>query len=288
MSTLKAVFNEVTPETVYLERMLRLARLSNDEALFASMVSTLSARLMDETLQPTAFLIIADQHHIRELQGVAYYAQLMALLKNDPNDLTFPAGFPLTKDQRVRLLAGYWSLGRKWESVRCTPFKDSPPCLVHGPSCAIAMNIWRNQTQASTVTQYASADVLGKVRSMQIGMQNSTQNTDSGRLQNTMTNLHFPTMHGLPMQQTAPMQAPPSTHPPPAPHMQSPYVQHAQQMGQVYQSYIQAFQPRQTTAHCRQPCVTAALGAAQKILDDIQVSLPDYFSDSMLGLGEES
>lgn len=126
-------------------------------------LSKLSGKLLDGTLAPTEILIFADRYHICELQGVAYYAQLMALLKNNADKFTVPAGCPLNQNQRARLLAGYHSLVRKWERLRDTPFVGTPPCSAHGLSCAYLM-VWRNYAHSQNITQYASADVLGNIQ----------------------------------------------------------------------------------------------------------------------------
>jgi len=156
----------------------------------------------------------------------------MALQRNDPNDLTFPVGCPLSKDQRVRLLVGSWSLARKWDSLRNA--NHPPPCSVHGMACTYWVTVWRSQANGPSITQHASSDVLGKIKSMQNLLQQTTINN------------------------YAAMMRPPGM--PSMPPVQSYYT----------------------------PCTSAALAGVQKILDDIHISLPDYFSDRMLGLDEES
>lgn len=164
--TLGVTFDPKTIPIQSVEGMIRLAVLCSDESLYELTISKLSKKLLDGTLAPTEILTFADRYHIRELQGVAYYTQLMAFLKNSANKPTIPARCSLSQDQRARLLAGYHSLVRKWERLRDSPFIDSPPCSVHGSSCAYLM-IWRHYARGPEITQYAWADVLGKLQVMQ-------------------------------------------------------------------------------------------------------------------------
>lgn len=172
---LKEVFILTTVTPMHLERMLRVAILSNDRSLFTVMVSSISTHLLKGTLAPTDILIIADRHNIHELQGVAYYAQLMALQKRDSDELTFPTGVSLSREQRIRLLAGHWSLVRKWERLRASPFQDSS-CTAHGPTCAIALTTWRVFTHRQALAQYPLADVVGKVEQVWSWVQEWVQN----------------------------------------------------------------------------------------------------------------
>jgi hypothetical protein len=227
IGSLKAMFSLVTIPPLQFERLLRVAILSNDKSFCAAILSMLSARLLDGTLPPTDILIVADRHDIHALKGVAYYAQLMALQKSNSNELTFPAGVSLNRDQRVSLLAGYWSLVRMWERIRATPFQDSSPCLIHGSSCAYALNIWRGFTNGPTIAQFSLADVLGKLKALQSMLQNEIR--------------------------IRAVQLGPAAH-------------------------------LATSSACK----AAVTFAAQKIPNDIQASLQDYFSDRILGLDDES
>lgn len=98
--------------------MFRLAILSNDGSFHAFMVSKLREKFLNGELALTEILAFADRHQIRELQGAAYYSQVVVCQKNDADEPIFPVGSPLTKYQRARLLASHSSLVRKWERLR--------------------------------------------------------------------------------------------------------------------------------------------------------------------------
>jgi hypothetical protein len=277
MGTLKAVFSHTTVAPVHLERMLRVAILSNEGTLRATMVSTLSTKLLDGSLPPTDILIIADRHNIHELQGVAYYAQLMALEKTcNDNELTFPPGVSLNRDQRIRLLAGYWSLVRAWERLRVSPFQDSSPCTLHGSSCTYSLELWSDLMSRSAMAQFSLADVLGKLKALQSMLQNETKTRaiqrtvvpspprNPGHAIQSFYSFHHAATH-------LSYQAPPTVPPGPPPPVFPPFPH---------------YHPPPPISPPISSCQAAVSYAAQKIPIDIQASLQDYFSDRILGLDE--
>lgn len=185
VKTLQTMIGQKTVAPMYLERILRMVLVFDDKQVFEAFLSTLTAGLMDQTLPPTEMLIIADRLQIRELQGVAYYAQLMALQQNNSHIIVFPVGCSLSKDQRVRLLAGHWSLVRRWERLLDTPVFQQAPSCPDPQHCRSNWNFhWRVCAQSPNVTRYGSADVLRKMQAME-------------DLLNTSAPLHF-TLYGLP------------------------------------------------------------------------------------------
>jgi hypothetical protein len=285
VKTLKAVFDQTTVSPLYHERILHMAMMSSDTVLCASFVSTLIARLMDGSLPPTETLIIADRLQIRDLQGVAYYAQLMALQKNNSDTIAFPAGCPLSKDQRVRLLAGHWSLARRWEHLRDTPIaieqSQSCPTQLHNMKCRPYWdNQWRTQARTQSVTQHTSADVLGKVQAMQNLLQLCVLR------QNASVGPTNPPQQNIPSLNNHPQPIMPGVGIPP----QNPHAQFFQQLLANNQQHIHG----NPAIHMMRgmdfypPCVQGALSATKNILDDIRTSLLDFFSEDALGMTQGS
>jgi hypothetical protein len=165
MKTLQTMVGQKTVTPMYLERILRMVLVFDDKHVFEAFLIALAAGLMKGTLPPTETLIIADRLQIRELQGVAYYAQLMALQQNNSHIIVFPAGCPLSKDQRIRLLAGHWSLVRRWERLLDTPVFQQSPLCPDPETCRTNWNSrWRLYAQTRSLTLYGSADVLRKIQ----------------------------------------------------------------------------------------------------------------------------
>jgi len=302
---LRAVFDQTNVSPIYHERMLRLATLSSDGLLCEALVSTLTERLMDGTLAPTETLIVADRLQIRDLQGVAYYAQLLALQKDNSDQIAFPANCQLAKDQRIRLLTGYWSLMRRWERLQDSPvaIQQSPSCptQLHNLACRPRWDAeWRKHAHAQSTTQYTSADVLGKIQAMWILLQNSfPQNNIHPNLQHFLQqtiinsnnlpqhfpippqqNLHLPislqqqNLHfanNLP-QQTIPGPNNPNIH----------GGNNVQQNVVIVERICQMY-----TATGFPLCTQKALAETKKVADSIRASLLDFFSEDALGLTQD-
>jgi hypothetical protein len=279
LKTLKEVFGQTTVSPIYHERILRIAMLC-DKDLCGEFVSKLSAGLMDGSLAPTEALIIADQLQIRELLGVAYYAQLVALQKNNSDTIAFPAGCPLSKDQRIRLLAGHWSLGRRWERLRDTPvnFVQSPSCHDHQYCRTRWENQWHALARAQCVTQHPSADVLGRMQAMLDLLQAcfSRQNVSNPPQQISpvshpnpvFAHQNVPTLQNLASQQNLPVQ--------------QNWV--AYQNTPAHPPHLQMFMASAQGRHAVHLCTKRALDATKEVSDNIRASLLDFFSEDALGL----
>lgn len=270
VQTVESVFCQTIVSEIYHERLLRLATVTNDTRLYETFVSTLVSRLLDGTLAPTETLIMADRLQIHNLQGVAYYAQLLALEKNNPDaQILFPPGCPLNRDQRVRLLAGYMSLAKRWDYLRDNPVDDpSPSCLMHATSCRIRWDKqWRSHVNAPQVTQHSAVDILGKLQAMQNLLQTSfpPQNNHGA----TNFPQHVPPMSQFPQ------------------HLQ--HLQHQQNIPNPYHNMpvmppMNFMSPDWTPMSSSPVCIERAIAATKVLSDDIRASLLDYFSEDALGL----
>ena len=174
--TLMKVVTKSTLPTEHYDQSLRVAVLSSHQPMLDAIVSTLTSQLFEGTLAPSRMINVADEHQIRALQGAAYYAQLMRLQDSGSDVFTFPEGCTLSKEQRIRLLSGYWSLVRHWDKLqRGDPlfaFVGSAPHDV-----LILQNLqgrWREHLKHPTVAQHRPADVLSKLKRMQILMRSAS------------------------------------------------------------------------------------------------------------------
>lgn len=142
----------------YFAETLRVAAISTNTALFDATVSTLKDQLLQGSIAPMPILQVADQYHLREVQGAAYYAQLVLLQMRNDDTLIFPDDCTLSKDQRVRLLVGYWSLCRRWERLQ----RDSPflPGSLHHAALKAR---WVAAVQNLEKSKFGLADVLKKL-----------------------------------------------------------------------------------------------------------------------------
>ena len=174
--TLMEVVNKSTLPPEHYDQSLRVAVLSGHQPMLDAIVSTLTSQLLEGTLAPSGMINVADEHQIRSLQGAAYYAQLMRLQDADSDIFIFPEGSTLSKEQRVRLLSGYWSLVRHWEKLQ----RGDPGFADVGGSqqdAVLLQNLqgrWRDYLKHSTVAQCQPADVLSKLKRMQTLMRSSS------------------------------------------------------------------------------------------------------------------
>jgi hypothetical protein len=303
---------------MYHERILRMAMVINDRPLWKSLIFSLTEKLMDGTLAPTEILVIADRLQIRTLQGVAYYAQLMQLQKNNSDVDLFPANFPLEKDQRIRLLTGYWSLMKRWEHLQDNPIsiEQSPSCPAHIHTTNCRPNWdrqWRTYARDPLVTQHPSADILWKIQTMRKLLQ---ANSPWQNIPNLQTQSSFPQNLSSRIQvlQQHHSALALNSHPPPhntglinPQQYNLPVINNLQQQNIPVTNNLQQQNPNnlhmlplqsqrnqanalamQAVLQSSSLCINTALAAMKKLSHDILVSLPDIFSEDALGLTQRS
>lgn len=259
------------------ERMLRVAIHANDTPLLDALVSVLTTSLQNGSLAPAEMITIADHHGIRPLQGAAYYAQLM-LLQNDSSDtFRFPEGCTLNRDQRVRLLSGYWSLVRRWECL----LRDSP-----FPTQPLLRSMWREHAKNPMITQQTkAADLLEKLRTMKYLMQNEPVTSNSQQGSNAASSQSSNVMGSQYNHSITPNNLGPTGN-------QSLFAVSNQNPPNIMSTNYQLPPTVPTFSHHRtfgffssfMPSAQARAVLVQQTLDDAIKSLPDYFSDRTLGL----
>lgn len=118
-------------------------------------------RLIGEGKDLALAINVGERFNLRSMLGLAYHAMM---LKGKASWDTDPS---LTRDQRVRLLCGYYSLGKLWDTL-----PGSAPIVTHGPRCASQQrcnksfgNVWKMILESSTqvIQTLQREDVLGKI-----------------------------------------------------------------------------------------------------------------------------
>ncbi|KDQ62746.1 hypothetical protein JAAARDRAFT_701708 [Jaapia argillacea MUCL 33604] len=150
-----------------IARVLEIAILCNHHRLRDNVIAQWTNRILSRTLWPGPALTFSDKYNLRSLQGVAYYVQLMES-RTTPGECHLDD--TLSRDQRVRLLSGSWSLVNLWDVLRTTPptFDRPDGCTYHQHGC---LSVWNSQWLAAgkheKTLKYRSSDVLGRLRCMQ-------------------------------------------------------------------------------------------------------------------------
>ncbi|KAM5530573.1 hypothetical protein V8D89_015767 [Ganoderma adspersum] len=187
--------------SAWMKRLLEVALLCGHTALRNYVAERWVERIVARDLRPVHALEIADRSGIRRLQGYAYYVQLLEMGDSfDPGvvedgkqysrsrlgtavagpngngdngtSASTPTGTPasLTREQRLRLLSGAWSLARLWETLRTTPpaFQRPDGCTYHQQGCVSTWRVvWRDVGKAEGTLKHAAGDVLGRLRAME-------------------------------------------------------------------------------------------------------------------------
>ncbi|KAH9947432.1 hypothetical protein B0H21DRAFT_691983 [Amylocystis lapponica] len=159
-----------------LARVLAVALLCGHARLRDFAVDKWTHRILARELRPAPALAIADRHGLPGLAGIAYYVQLMEMGPNfaiaHADGVEDEAGeaVVLSREQRLRLLSGHWSLVRLWEHVRTAPPKFQRPdgCTYHQQGCLSTWAaVWLEVGKSETTLRYSGADVVGRLRSME-------------------------------------------------------------------------------------------------------------------------
>lgn len=118
-------------------------------------------RLIGEGRDLALAIRVGEQFQLRPMLGLAYHAMM---LRGKP---AWDADVHLTRDQRVRLLCGYYSLGKLVDAL-----PGAPPPLTHSQRCTSQQrcakafgNVWKMilDTPAQIIPTLQREDVLGKV-----------------------------------------------------------------------------------------------------------------------------
>ena len=159
---------------------------------------------MAREVNPLSAMDVADEFGLVKLKGVSYYVTLLECgdrlqwdmpsflsdsededesIITDDGDTTQTARSPsssrrsspspppaLSAQQKARLLSGFFSLTNLWDRLRLTaPGFDKPPgCTYHAHGCLSTWRtIWQTTSKSDETLKYRSADVLGRLKSME-------------------------------------------------------------------------------------------------------------------------
>jgi len=148
-----------------LSRILEMSIICNHTKLRDFVVARWTSLILSRELEPTIALLVADKYCLRLLLGVAYYVQLMAVGNG------FVVNDGLSREQRIRLMSGHWSLVNLWDRLRVSPpkfEKGANGCVYHNNGCvSIWTAIWLEVGKSEKTLAFGTADVMGRLRCME-------------------------------------------------------------------------------------------------------------------------
>lgn len=174
-------------------RMLNVAILCNHQKLQDLVTQHLISRILWYNTFPDSVIEIAEAHGLRVLQGVGYYRQLISMETptTDDRNIVQPR-FPSTvnTEKRMRFLSAHHSLLNLWDQLRATPPDiRADGCPSHGECIATWDHMWYEAGAVDESLRCGSADVLGRLKSVMIGLRKSMADTPCMTLQCKMAAL---------------------------------------------------------------------------------------------------
>lgn len=149
-----------TPSQPSLVQLTELAALCERPDLLDAALARWK-RLIGEGKDLALAITVGERFNLRQMLGLAYHAMM---LKGKPS---WDADAHLTRDQRIRLLCGYYSLAKLWDGLPA-----APPLLTHTARCTSAArcsksfaHMWKIMLETATqvIPTLQREDVLGKV-----------------------------------------------------------------------------------------------------------------------------
>ena len=160
LGPLPAHGSSATPAQPSLIQITELAALCERFDLLDATI-TRWKRLIGEGKDLALAISVGERFNLRSMLGLAYHAMMLK------GKASWDADPYLSRDQRVRLLCGYYSLGKFWEAL-----PGSPPPISHSSRCTGQQrcakcfgNVWRMILESSTqiIPTLQREDVLGKI-----------------------------------------------------------------------------------------------------------------------------
>ncbi|KAG6902963.1 hypothetical protein C0995_008536 [Termitomyces sp. Mi166 len=174
-------------------RILDLAVLGDHQNLQDLMTQILISRTLWYGASPEVVLGIAEKHGLRTLSGVCYYRQLISLerpmsRRNSRVTTVFSASMDIEK--RMRFLTAHHSLLRLWEGIRAvSPALSCQGCPSH-MHCEVAwQQMWCSACEMDEMLRPSSADVLGRMKALMLGLRKAMANAPSMSIQCKMAAL---------------------------------------------------------------------------------------------------
>jgi hypothetical protein len=187
-----------------LTRLVRLAHLCQHDKLMGTMISLLRQLMSSSVQYAYLAMSLSDELGLRSLRGAAYLEvmQKAVVVKKAKLDVFKPLsqgshtvnpGGPLsliqgppslgeggaldsslivTREQQLRLLAGFYRLASLWDKLRA-----SPPRFEHSHSCGATWHqqgcmqsweeFWKEKTRSDSVMSLGLADIIGRLKLLQ-------------------------------------------------------------------------------------------------------------------------
>ncbi|KAG6831625.1 hypothetical protein H0H92_008702 [Tricholoma furcatifolium] len=175
-------------------RMLDLAILCDHQKLQDLITQILISRTLWYSVSPEAVLGIAEKHDLRTLIGVCYYRQLISLERpiSRRNSCITQTVFPESMgiDKRMQFLSAHDSLVMLWERIRAFPPTLSCQGCPSHMDCERAWEVmWYSACETDEILHASSADVLGRMKALMLGLRKSMADVPSMSLQCKMAAL---------------------------------------------------------------------------------------------------
>ena len=190
-----------------LTRLIRLAQLCQHDRLMTTMITRLRQLMSSSVEYAYLAMKLSDELDLRSLRGAAYLEVMQKatvvkkvkidVLKPPPSlnsssssassstglhqssspssaegDLDSYSRLIVTREQQLRLLAGYYRLTAVWDKLRLTPphFEHAVSCGAswHQQGCTQSwLEWWKEKTRSDSVMNLGLADVIGRLKLLQ-------------------------------------------------------------------------------------------------------------------------
>ncbi|KAG6849797.1 hypothetical protein H0H93_005047 [Arthromyces matolae] len=175
-------------------RILDLAILCDHQLLEDLMMQILISRTLWYDAPPEAVLRIAEKHNLRTLIGVCSYRQLVSFERSssDKNDRgqTLFTGPSDDVEKGMCFLAAHTSLLALWERIRAVPPTLScQGCPAHVDCDRAWQTMWYSACKTDEMLRGGSADVLGRMKALMLGLRRAMAATPTMSIQCKMAAL---------------------------------------------------------------------------------------------------
>ncbi|KXN82424.1 hypothetical protein AN958_02574 [Leucoagaricus sp. SymC.cos] len=156
--------------------VLHVAALCDHRPLLDLLTRRLISRLLWTNMRSDVILEVAERHRLAKIIGVIFYKELIGMEHISPSILVFPDG--VDAEKRMQLLAAQQSLAKLWDRLRLTPPTFHHDACLNPEKCRVTwVQLWRGATRASSMMRHASADVLGRLKSVVIILRKTSVTT---------------------------------------------------------------------------------------------------------------
>ncbi|KAG6878334.1 hypothetical protein C0993_008512 [Termitomyces sp. T159_Od127] len=175
-------------------RILDLAMLCDHRDLQDFVTQILLSRTLWNSASPDVVLGIAEKYGLRTLTGVCYYRQLISFERSTSrrNVCFTQTVFPVSMDpeERMRFLIARYSLLNLWEGIRAVPPALSCQGCPSHMDCEVAwQRMWISACEMDEISRPNSADVLGRMKALMLGLRKAMADTLSMSIQCKMAAL---------------------------------------------------------------------------------------------------